>query len=71
MAVNVAGRSAKRLTTALIRTEPASTSVLRVLDAYDAGATTKDDVLALTKMPRNLSPATVPETSANARGVRP
>lgn len=36
---------------AMIRAEAAvDKSVLRVLDAYDAGATTKDDVLAVTKM---------------------
>jgi hypothetical protein len=38
-------------TMALVRAEAGvDKSVLRVLDAYDAGATTKDDVLELTKM---------------------
>jgi hypothetical protein len=48
---DAAQRVYSRETMGLIRTEAGvDKSVLRVLDAYDAGATTKDDVLALTKM---------------------
>ena len=48
---DAAQRVVSRETMALIRAEASvDKSVLRVLDAYDAGATTKNDVLGLTKM---------------------
>ena len=48
---DAAERVYSRETMKLIRAEVGvDKSIIRVLDAYDAGATTKDDVLALTKM---------------------